>query len=434
MKKSLKIIFYIAIFAIATTITTTSCRKEMPVLNNPDYYGNNFASVFESFWTGMNNNYIFWDIDPTDWDAIYEEYKPKFADLDIQDSTDIVTAFGYFEEITKDLVDGHYALFVDDNYTRYLTRRGTSPSQNRHIRSSNYHGSAEMEYFITNRLPSIYLNNANKGMAVGSDGSLEVVQGFIKSEKVEGKKVCYFYFSGFSFASYYLMGGLDDDGRYTPIYEIMEILAQSFADPELDGVIIDLRGNGGGYVSDLNILWGGMLMGEDLLAGYQRKKLGEGRLDYGPRIPFTIRPFEDLYPEDAVAVGLPAKNRNPVTAPIVVLADLNSVSCAEISTMMLSHLPNGYFVGETTWGGQGVLSSNSMLMHNAGQFKNSFLSLVYTPYAINEAPNGKCYEGKGYSPNDAPAGHGFEVIYNEAQLAAGVDPQLEKAMEVIRNN
>ncbi len=421
-----KIIFYTAILAVAI-VTTTSCRKEMPVLNHPEnYYQEDFASVFESFWTGMNNNYIFWDIDPTDWDAIYEEYKPKFADLDINENEDIETAFEYFEEMTRDLVDGHYTLMVNGYYAQHLRVNGTSPSQNRHMQNRNYHSSASMQHFIMNNLPSRYLNNVNTGMT--ADGSLAVIQGFVNPEKVGGKKVCYFYFSRFAFTSYF-MGELRDRYGYTRISEIMNNLAEIFADPELDGVVIDMRSNGGGSVWDLSVLWGSMLIGGDIHAGYQRKKSGEGRLDYGPRVPLTVRPFEDVQSEYADLT--PRKNPNPVTAPIVVLADLNSVSCAEISTMMLSHLPNGYFVGETTWGGQGFLSNSALLLHNAGTFSNSFLSLVYTPFVINEAPNGKCYEGKGYSPSDAPAGHGFEVKYNEAQLAAGVDPQLEKAIEVI---
>lgn len=56
----------------------TGCRKEMPQMQNPrtEVYITNWTQLFESFWNGMNYNYVFWDIDPTDWDAVYDEYHP----------------------------------------------------------------------------------------------------------------------------------------------------------------------------------------------------------------------------------------------------------------------------------------------------------------------------------------------------------------------
>ena len=60
-------------------------------------------------------NYVFWDIDPTDWDAVYDEYRPRFEALkdygfvnkDINDS-----AARMMGELTKDLVDGHLSITV----------------------------------------------------------------------------------------------------------------------------------------------------------------------------------------------------------------------------------------------------------------------------------------------------------------------------------
>jgi hypothetical protein len=91
-----------------------SCR-DMVNMDRPEDYGlfDSWVATFESYWTGMNNNYLFWDIDPTDWDAVYREYQPKFAVLGYSDE-DFKKAYRYFQEITKDLVDGHYGLTISD--------------------------------------------------------------------------------------------------------------------------------------------------------------------------------------------------------------------------------------------------------------------------------------------------------------------------------
>ena len=419
---------------ICIALITLSCRKDMPNINRPnDYLINNFTSVFESFWTGMNNNYIFWDIDPTDWDAIYDTYRPKFVELDINAPDDIKTAVKYFKEITKDLVDGHYILLINEIYSDLLGRdRLISPSAERH-RNRNYEQQKnDLSNFIFRDLQG-RLNNPLRGVAhiAGDNTPLRMLQGRVNN--TAGKNICYFYFNRFAITPYLesIANGKNiDDNEFTPIHKILETLFSALSDPQLDGVIIDMRGNEGGFESDLNILWASFLAGQDVLAGTLRKKMGEGRLDYGQRTPYTLKPAEKL--RHLSALKIPT-NPKPVTAPIVILADLNSISCAEISTVALSNLPNGYFVGETTWGGQGVLMDNdqAITIFNGGTFNNIFFDLVYTPFAKFECVNGNNYEGKGYSPNDAP--RGYEVKYNAAAIAAGNDPQFEKALEIIIN-
>ncbi|MCL2329408.1 MAG: S41 family peptidase [Bacteroidetes bacterium] len=420
--KTIKICFsVIALLAI----TFVSCRKEMPVLNPPaSYYGGDFyAAAFESFWTGMNNNYIFWDVDPTDWDAVYDMYKPKFAQLDIENEEDVVKAYEYFVEMTKDLVDGHFALIVNEEFEEVLAEAGygtiISPSTNRRKEDGTYRSSATLDKFRLTELRKKYLNNSLRGLTV--DQSFSVLQGEVIN--TAGKNISYFYFNQFVFTGYFEDPNDYENPALTPIGEIFEKFVASLNNPSLDGVIIDLRGNGGGMVPDLS-MWATLLTGNEIVAGYDRKKIGNGRLDYGPRVPVTIPLMEGYAPIS-----------KPLTVPIVVLADVNSVSCAEISTMLLSHLPTGYFVGESTWGGQGTLIKDTeipLAIYNAGVFKTNFFEMVYTPHAMTNCINGKNYEGKGFSPKDAP--RGFEVKYNEAALTAGTDPQLEKAIEIIVNN
>ncbi|MDR0763658.1 MAG: hypothetical protein LBF01_04095, partial [Bacteroidales bacterium] len=101
-------------------LTLASCRKDIPQLNRPeDYYiGGSFTATFEMFWSGMNYNYVFWEVDTTNWDRVYNEYYPKFkaldtAEVDIDDAKEI--AKQYYREITSGLADGHYTVVFDDN-------------------------------------------------------------------------------------------------------------------------------------------------------------------------------------------------------------------------------------------------------------------------------------------------------------------------------
>ena len=72
-------------------------------------------------------------------------------------------------------------------------------------------------------------------------------------------------------------------------------------------------------------------------------KDGLGRLDYGPWVPCILAP---------------AENHRKVEAPIVVLANLYSVSMSEMTSLAVSALPNGCIVGKRTFGGTGPLSGD----------------------------------------------------------------------------
>lgn len=73
----------------------------------------NWDQLFESYWNGMNYNYVFWDIDPTDWDKMYEVYKPKFEGIakegfDNKEVND--KAFEWLKEMSSTLIDNHFNL------------------------------------------------------------------------------------------------------------------------------------------------------------------------------------------------------------------------------------------------------------------------------------------------------------------------------------
>jgi hypothetical protein len=435
---------------------------------NTDPSAITWASVFESYWTGMNNNYLFWSIDPTDWDKVYDDYQGKFAALDVTSEADFQTAYRYFQDITKDLVDGHYYLVIYDlnGNTKQL-----NPWAARYYRE---HGLDLYEYLDSGRDTSIlerspsymrsdyyaerFSRNPKLGAAVesrfiGNSGTYAKAaisdydgvdfSNFAMSTgslPVSGGCILYFQFTNFD---YYDINGYYDYYEAEGIYAQIdtgntagksdeELLAdpaftdetlrlalemrivrnktlQFFADlksPDVKGVIVDLRGNGGGYAVDLSWIWGRMITREHTFT-YNRSKLGDNRLDYSPWFSQKIFPAPD---------GI------ELTVPVVALVNKLSVSCSELSAMIVASLPNGYVVGGTTYGAQGGLTGNRE--YNGGQFTAPLLELVFTPSVQLKYLDGNIYEGKGFPP-DIPVDFDYDA------LEAGTDKRLEAAIRCV---
>ncbi|MET4142523.1 S41 family peptidase [Pedobacter sp. UYP1] len=387
------------ILGICLVSALASCRKESPQINDPKrYIEGSFSEAFEAYWNGMNNNYIFWDTDPTNWDEIYRKYQPIFAKMNINDSTDVRKSYTYFKEMTSTLIDSHYALRINSPYVQDSAAY-ISPSDARHQKSPDYHGSINPNFFYST-IPPKYLD---KGYVKGFINLSATDQFFAVAGKIKGN-ILYLHFNEFS------LNVIKDLQTPNNAQKALQYYFDEVKKPEgLKGIIIDVRSNGGGYLSDLDLLVGG-LTDKEFPIGATRSKIGNGRLDYSPWIPATVHPGKDA---------------KLFTAPIIVLADLNSVSMAEMTTMALKAMPGGNvkFVGERTWGGNGPLLNNNDY-YNSGQFKTGFLSLVYTSSTALRYVDGKLYEGIGFPPD-------IEVKYNKAALDAGTDPQLEKAISLI---
>lgn len=112
--------YYKILQALFVSVLLLSCREENPAVFSP-VDENRLASwndVFKSFWNGMNYSYAFWDVDPTDWDAVYREYEPRFRNLQFDDSQDSITVKELFTEITENLIDHHYVLLLAKKQAR----------------------------------------------------------------------------------------------------------------------------------------------------------------------------------------------------------------------------------------------------------------------------------------------------------------------------
>ena len=174
----------------------------------------------------------------------------------------------------------------------------------------------------------------------------------------------------------------------------------------IKGVIFDLRNNDGGEMRDLNFLLG-RLIKSPIHYGYSRIKNGPGRTDYSPWIKSTLTP---------------TSNSKGFDKPIIVLIDNYSVSLAETMAIIIKTMPNGFLIGEKTWGATGPIIYDNL--YNSGYFEiNNFLK-VYTSTAEFKYIDNSIFEGSGITPD-------LEIPSNIFSLNMGRDEQLDAAINQI---
>jgi hypothetical protein len=390
-------------------------------LERPEDYGTSFDDssywerVFEGFWNGMNNNYVFWDIDPTDWDQIYRDYRPKFAALDNLDldehwDENFQRAKTYFIEMTGELVDGHFSLGLKngDNVVeiapfadRYYRRFGADYYDESTWENSGLGKSEIMEAPMLLNTVQNYLPNEDERIGFFNDDFGAAV-GKIPLDDGSNDGILYFYFT-----SFHLLKNLEKNDN-DDMLRVWNYFVTNLHAPDIKGVIVDIRGNGGGQVRDLSFLWGKMFSKGKHQIGYNKQKMGDGRLEFSPLMPFYL-------------YGDPEIQRD-LEIPLVLLVNNFSISCSETSALFVRSLPNGHLVGGTTWGGQGILTDNSIF--NAGQFATLGINLSYTPSMQVLDLNRESFEGKGIAPD-------YYVPFDYEKFSQGIDTRLEKAIEII---
>jgi len=362
--------------SITVALAFLSCEKIVPSINSPESYpGDNYNEIFESFWNGMNNNYVFWSVDTTNWDNVYRTYKPLFSQLTVFNKKNDSIAEFYFEKMTSNIIDSHYTLSFNNTGHQF------SPALNRKLKIDQSH--PDSIYSLPNDFfNSVVINYIDHSFLLKGTDTILYENSKVPFTVISGtinNKILYLYFNGFF---------LSHAGKNTQPAIDYFLSTVSNLPSNISGIVIDVRENGGGEITDLNYLLGSMI-GTPLTFGYTRGKSNIGRLDYTPWAPAILTPQVGSF---------------PVSLPIVVLADHLSVSMAELTTLAIKALPTGKFIGTTTWGANGPLAPS--VYYNAGQFTvgassfgpNGYM-FVYTSSFMFEGVDGKVYEGKGVKPD-----------------------------------
>ena len=424
-----------------------------------------WSDVFDIFWKRMSTNYLFWNLDYDNglgWDAVYDDYKPEFDKLgDVMDpqrtpeeqKENSERAFRLFFDISKNLSDGHFAMeltdtdgndimisllgyrvmsrlgYSDDEILDYLTGdqdfRSSRYSAYNESREENTSHIAEYVFGIDRTRSGVYDTHGIHGFS-----SMEYYYdpgnndfSILLGRNSDG--IVYFSLSSFFFSSYISTKGPEADAL-----RIARQFLELIADPETSGVIIDIRGNGGGAVYDLSVLWSGFMReGVDTIKiAETRRKAGEGRTDYGAWLDLSITKPEIL--ENAY---------HPFSSdvPIAVLVNDNCLSCAELTclTFMAYRDYHGYnvkFFGADTGGGFGALlydsNSNEPISednYNGGiSYAAPYMNILYTPYLQTRYLDGRNFEGQGIPVSD----EGY-IPYDYQAFRRGDDARLKAAID-----
>ncbi|KAF0108253.1 MAG: carboxyl-terminal processing protease [Anaerolineaceae bacterium] len=170
--------------------------------------------------------------------------------------------------------------------------------------------------------------------------------------------------------------------------QLGEIMAQN---PR--GLIIDLRDNTGGYLDAAIVIASEFIPSGDVVAYEQ---YGDG----------TKTPFEAIPGGLATDPGL----------PVIVLVNGYSASASEIVAGAIQDTGRGKLLGETTYG-KGSVQSWFPLSNNGA---------VPVTIARWLTPNGRTIDKLGLTPD-------VEVALTADDYAAGLDPQLEAAIQLLLN-
>lgn len=316
---------------------------------------NTAESNFELFWKDFDMYYAQFDIRNVNWDSVYTAIKPQTTN-------------------------------ITDRQLFYMLSGVVVKLNDMHVNLYSAYGSASWKGWGNGSYPSGKLINPCNYLICGSSQNSTVFE----YGEFKNYNFGYIIISTFSGA---INGGTNIyDDRYFLIDNILE----KFKDK--DGIIIDVRWNGGGNSSNAETV-ASRFADKKRLAYRNRSKNGPGKNDFSDWINYYIEP----------------KGYYQYRKPVVVLTSRLTSSSAEAYVMYMRELPNVTIVGDTTGGGTGSPVFREL--------PNGWTYRLSTAYA--ETADNKIVDGKGIIPDVA-------VQTSEADSIAGVDRIIEKGLEILK--
>ena len=302
--------------------------------------------VFESFWTELDRNYSFFDYTDLNWDSVYSAYSEKVT-VDISDDE--------LTNICADVID-----LLKDGHTNIYTPSGIKGN-------INY-----FEKYSINQIDDIssyfdYYNSNNKIFDYGKLVSSGI--GYIKIKTFTG-----------------------ESDSFEKIDSIISNLGN------LTGLIIDVRSNRGGIISNCKTVISRVADSVRTACEY-RFRNGNGHNDFSDWIKYSISPCD---------------NNVLKNIPVVVLTNRSSYSATEWFVLSSDVLPNVTIVGDTTGGGSGIPITREL--------PNGWLLRVSN--SQTKLPSGRDYQFTGLYP-DIP------VWITSLDLLRNKDSILEKAISIL---
>lgn len=345
MKRLCSHIFSLVLI-VTGVIALGSCQDE------PDYkntlYGN-----FDALAEIIDTRYCFFEEKDIDWSRVTRKYRSQLAD-----TMNVVEFFDLCSSMLDELQDGHV------NLTSYF--------------STSYYRKWWSDYpqdFNLRTLQQYYLG-------------FDYYQTSGISYKVIDGNIGYMYYPSFSSG----IGELNLD-------YILALLHDT------DGLIIDIRDNGGGLLTNVEVLVS-RFIDKETVGGYMRHKQGPAHDDFS-------QPYEILYhPAPEYRIHWDTEK------PVFILTNRSCFSAANDFVAVMKTLPNVRIVGACTGGGGGMPFSSELPIGWSIRFSACPMF----------APDGSITEF-GIDPSE-----GYEMHCSEEELAAGKDAILDFAIARILEN
>lgn len=421
----------IIILAIIALIFS-GCRKEAdyhPYIGETDQLAyDSYSSQFEYLWKCMSTGYVFWDVDDTDWDAVYDEYMPKFQALDAKHEAGQEVTLAELDTLYQGIFGGmrdhHMSVVIknlfpaaEDNMPYLVVQPGVMELQRRdyYIEFITEEQTNLLTFF--DEMESLYdIETHESASAQVAALGTTVTYHYFLIKLADGRKIPYLWQSKAAITP--TMLDLGTSGQASAAASVIDHWLTAVTETpreQLAGIILDNRANRGGYQDDLDYLIGTFLNSKTEIMK-TRYKEGPGRLEHSVWTPYYID-VQSKYHRDITAENI----------PYVVICDINSVSMGELEPMIIKAvLPTSHIIGERTYGGTGPLQpTTSIDLNYGGPFgdPSTMKHYIYTS-SFESQIGGKVWEGIGCTPDE-------EVLRKNHN--GDFKPQLDAAIRYIMN-
>ncbi len=311
-------------------------------------WDNNPRGNFDALWTILDEHYCFFEEKGVDWDDVYERYSPM-----VSNEMSATELFNVCAEMLDELRDGHTNLSASFNTSYYREWWSAYPQ--------NYNGRLVEQYYL----------NFNQLSVGGIDYA------------ILPQNIGYMRYSSFS----YDIG----EGNLDNVLAYLSTCA---------GLIIDVRDNGGGNITNVETLVSRFIT-ERTLAGYISHKTGPGHDDFSKPYAFYYEPAA----EGHIMWG----------KPVAVLTSRTTYSAANNFVSIMRLLPQVAVVGATTGGGSGMPFSSEL--------PNGW-AIRFSACSILDAQGNTTEQGVVPSP-------GCAIDLDPEQALLGIDTILERAIALL---
>ena len=277
------------LLALLGLIVPTSCVTADDWTSTP-------RNNFEVLWNTLDQHYCFFDYKKQeyglDWDEVYRRYSRQ-----VNDSLSQRQLFQIMANMLGELRDGHVNLWTSFDVARYADWYEAYPSN------------------FSDTLSRITLGRTSDHQVSGT------LRYRLLRDNI-GYVRCPTFATEISAAT---------------LHEVLRYLATA------NGLIIDVRNNGGGMITAAEQL-ASAFCNTPTLVGYMSHKRGPAHNDFAAPQPITLKPSQSLRWQK----------------PVVVLTNRSTYSAANAFVMYMRQLPNVTLVGDRTGGGSGMPFSSEL--------------------------------------------------------------------------